>query len=174
MKRLLEVNPQGAVPVMKDLATGSWVVGSDVICDWLEDKFPEPAMGHTGDAPGAGGDVFPAFVAFLKAPEGDAGASAEKEAALKAALVQLAGFLKDHSFLGPGPGFGAGDAALAPKLHHMQTALPHFKQAGWALPAGAEAVGDYMARVRALPAWKACEYTDGAVIAGWVRHLAQH
>lgn len=175
LPRLLQVNPQGAVPVMKDLATDTWVVDSGVICDWLEDKFPDPAMGHVADAPAAGGDVFPAFVAFLKADEADAAVSAEKEAALTAALVKLADYLKEQGrpFLGPGPGFGAGDAALSPKLFHMTVALPHFKKAGWALPPGAEAVGEYLARVKALPAWKACEYGPDAVIAGWNRHLAQ-
>lgn len=167
---LLDVNPKGAVPVAKDLNKGGeWVVGSDVICDRLEDEFPSPAMGHVGDAPDAGSDVFPAFVAYLKAPEGG---DAEQKAALDAALGRLAEFLKGRSFIGPGDGFGSGDASLAPKLHHMTVALPHFKKGGWAMPAGAAAVGEYLDRVRALPAWKACAYADSAVIAGWERHLA--
>jgi glutathione S-transferase len=169
---LLAVNPKGAVPVAKDLRKGGeWVVGSDVICDRLEDEFPEPAMGHVGDAPEAGSDVFPAFTAYLKAP---AGGDADQKAALDAALGRLAEFLKGREFIGPGPGFGSGDASLAPKLHHMAVALPHFKEGGWAMPPEAEAVGDYLARVRGLPAWQACAYSDDAVIAGWNRHLGAH
>jgi len=157
---------------MKVLADdGAWVIGSDVICDWLEERYPEPKMGKVGDAPDAGSDVFPAFVAFLKAP---AEADGEQAAALEAALVRLGEYLTAHGpFLGPGDGFGSGDAALAPKLYHMAVALPHFKK-GWSLPSGAAAVGEYLARVQALPAWKATAYGEDAVIAGWNRHLAQH
>jgi hypothetical protein len=36
-----------------DLASGDWVVDSGVICDWLEDKWPSPALGKTADAPAA-------------------------------------------------------------------------------------------------------------------------
>ena len=36
-----------------DLASGDWVVDSGVICDWLEDKWPTPALGKTADAPAA-------------------------------------------------------------------------------------------------------------------------
>ena len=155
---------------MKVLDGGEWIVGSDVICDWFEEKFPEPKMGQVSDAPDAGGDVFPAFVSFLKAP---GGADSEQKAALDAALVRLGEYLTSHGpFLGPGEGFGSGDAALAPKLYHLSVALPHFKQGGWSLPPGAEAVGAYLEAVKAMPAWKACEYSTDAIIAGWNRHLA--
>jgi len=156
---------------MKVLADGAWIVGSDVISDWFEEHYPEPRMGKAGDAPDAGGDVFPAFVAFLKAPAGAEGA--EKEAALADALARLGAWLTANGpFLGPGAGFGSGDAFLAPRLHHMSVALPHFKTGGWSWPAGSEPVRSYLDRVRALPAWKACAYGDDAVIAGWNRHLA--
>ena len=50
---LFDVNPAGSVPVAKDLSSGDWIVDSGVICDWLEDKWPTPALGKTADAPAA-------------------------------------------------------------------------------------------------------------------------
>ena len=48
---LLDVNPAGSVPVMKDLASGEWIVDSGVIVDLLEARFPQPALGTSESAP---------------------------------------------------------------------------------------------------------------------------
>lgn len=115
----------------------------------------------------SGSDVFPAFVAFLKA-------SGEDEAAKKETLHTALKTLDAHlAASGPwlgGASLGQADCALAPKLHHMQVALREFK--GWALPADVRRVGAYLEAWRARPSWKAHEYTDAAVVAGWKRHLA--
>jgi glutathione S-transferase len=50
---LPQVNPAGSVPVAKDLSTGAWIVDSAVIADWLEEKWPQPALGKTADSPAA-------------------------------------------------------------------------------------------------------------------------
>jgi Glutathione S-transferase, N-terminal domain len=49
--RLFEVNPQGSVPVLKDIDTGEWFVDSAKFCDYIEDKHPEPPLGKTQDIP---------------------------------------------------------------------------------------------------------------------------
>ena len=69
--RLLEVNPEGSVPVVKDAETGEWFTDSAKFVDYLEDKQPEPALGKSADAPEAGSQVFPKFVAAIKAPPED-------------------------------------------------------------------------------------------------------
>ena len=69
--RLLEVNPEGSVPVVKDGETGEWFTDSAKFVDYLEDKQPEPALGKSSDAPEAGSQVFPKFVAAIKAPPAD-------------------------------------------------------------------------------------------------------
>lgn len=122
---LLDVNPAGSVPVMKDLATGEWTVDSGVIADMLEQRFPEVSLGTVEGSPQVGGAIFGAFRDFAKAegPED----SAAKEAALVQALEELDTYLQKH-----GPYIGgdkpcATDVSLMPKLYHMETALEHFR-----------------------------------------------
>jgi glutathione S-transferase len=47
---LLDVNPSGTVPVMKDVSTGEWIPDSGVIIDLLEAKYPEPHLGTAASA----------------------------------------------------------------------------------------------------------------------------
>ena len=68
---MLEVNPQGSVPVVKDGETGEWFTDSAKFVDYLEDKQPEPALGKTPDVPEVGSQVFPKFVAAIKAAPED-------------------------------------------------------------------------------------------------------
>lgn len=163
---LFDVNPSGTVPVMKDLATGEWIVDSGVIVDLLEKLYPEPKLGTVESAPQIGGDIFPAFRDFLKAPEGE---GAEKEAALVAALAALNEYLvKSGPYVG-GTNVCATDLSLAPKLYHLQVALKHFK--GWEIPADLSAVYRYLNLIKARPSWKNTLYSEEAVVAGWKRHL---
>lgn len=69
--RLLEVNPAGSVPVVKDRETGEWFTDSAKFVDYLEDKQPAPALGKTPDVPEIGSQVFPKFVAAIKAAPED-------------------------------------------------------------------------------------------------------
>ena len=70
--------------------------------------------------------VFPAFVQFLRAPEGSKDAP-EKEAALVSALKELDGVLAESGPLLGGSQPQAGDVMLAPRLYHAQTALKAIK-----------------------------------------------
>ena len=49
-RRLLEVNPEGTVPVLKDQETGTWIPDSGAIVDYIEDLYPKPATGHVADS----------------------------------------------------------------------------------------------------------------------------
>lgn len=48
--RLLEVNPDGSVPLLKDEETGEWIADSGKIVDYVEGVFPEPATGRVADS----------------------------------------------------------------------------------------------------------------------------
>ena len=163
---LLDVNPAGSVPVMKDLATGEWTVGSDVIVDLLEQRFPERSYGTVEGSPQVGNAIFGAFKDFAKA-EGAEDAAA-KEAALLTALEEL----EAHLAAG-GPFIGGAepcstDLSLMPKLYHLETALAHFR--GWELPARFRAVRAYLDAFKARDSWKKTHYSPELVIAGWERH----
>lgn len=173
---LLQVNPQGSVPVAKDLrasadASNPWVVDSGVICDWLESEFPSPpSIGTVGEAASApGGDVFPALAGFIKAGVGSP-EEVEKRSKLDQAVLGLARAIKasGEPFLG-GSSPGQADFALAPKLHHLSIAAPAHK--GWAFPDGSQAVVDYLGRMRSRASWKLHEYSDESVVLGWKKNV---
>jgi glutathione S-transferase len=172
----LKVNPQGSVPVAKDLrptvdASNPWVVDSGTICDWLESSFASPpSVGTVEEASSApGGDLFPAFAGFIKAAVGSP-EEGEKREKLDEAVLSLAKAIEAS-----GKPFLCGDApkqadfALAPKLHHLSIAAPAHK--GWSFPDGSKAVTDYLGRMRARPSWKAHEYSDECVVAGWKKNV---
>ena len=151
--RLLKVNPQGSVPVAKDLRASAspenpWVVDSGVICDWLESHFPSPPS-----------------VGAVGSPE-----EAEKRSKLDAAVLSLSKAIQESCkpFLG-GDAPQQADFALAPKLHHLSVAAPAHK--GWAFPEGSGPVSDYLERMRARPSWKAHAYSDESVVAGWKKNV---
>jgi len=122
---LLDVNPAGSVPVLKDLETGKWTVDSGVIVDMLEERFPEPSIGTVEGSPQVGNAIFGAFKDFAKAESEDD--SRAKEAALVASLEELDTYLQNN-----GPYIGGDkpcstDLSLMPKLYHMKIALDHFR-----------------------------------------------
>lgn len=122
---LLDVNPSGTVPVMKELSSGQWIVDSGVIADYLEKHFPEPKLGSMEGSGKAGGAIFGAFREFAKSSDEEAAA---KEAALLAAYRELEDYLVANG--GPYVGGAAPDAtdvSLMPKLYHAQVALKHFR-----------------------------------------------
>ncbi len=166
---LLDVNPAGSVPVLKDLSTGEWTPDSGVIADMLESKFPEKKLGTADSSPQIGNAVFGAFKEFAKAtPEEDAA----KETALLAALDEIEAHLQQNG----GPYIGgaepcATDISLMPKLYHLSVALDHFR--GWKIPSKYTALQKYMDSYMARDAWKNTYYSPELVIKGWVRHGLQ-
>lgn len=162
---IFKVNEKGSVPVIKDLRTGEWLNDSALIVDTLEEKYPEPALGKADSIPEVGSKVFPSFVQFLKAEEGD---KAEQEEALQAALTELNTHLQQNGPFLKGNNISAGDLALAPKLYHMKIALKELN--GWEVPAKFSAVLEYLDRIQQRDSWKNTYYAPEIVVAGWSAH----
>lgn len=163
---LFDVNPAGSVPVLKELATGKWTPDSGVICNMMEELYPEPSLGTVEGSPQVGIPIFSAFKDFAKSGPDDAGA---KEAALVEALDELESYLKTHG----GPYIGgaqpcATDALQMPRLYQIAIALKHFR--GWEMPARFESIRAYMDAFMARDSWKNTYYSPELVIKGWVRH----
>jgi glutathione S-transferase len=122
---LLDINPAGSVPIIKDLATGEWTVDSGVIVDMLEKKFPEPSYGTVEGSPQVGLPIFGAFKEFAKAETEEE--AKEKEAALVSALEELDTYLqKTNPYIG-GDSPCSTDLLIMPRLYHLKIALKHFR-----------------------------------------------
>ena len=93
--RLLEANPAGTVPGLKDNETGRYISDSDNISDYLEDKYApgsgleRPPLGHLADVPHPGAALWPRFMDFLTG-KGD-------RAALEAQLREVEDTVGDKS-----------------------------------------------------------------------------
>ncbi|KAL4430131.1 hypothetical protein ABPG77_004913 [Micractinium sp. CCAP 211/92] len=166
---LLDVNPAGSVPVMKELETGEWIVDSGTIQNYLEEKFPQPELGTAEGSPQIGLDVLPKFRDFIKSSPEEAAA---KEADLVACLKGLNDFLEQNG----GPYIGganpcATDCAVMPRLYHMKVATEYFR--GWHMPAELTAVQRYMDAFMARDSWQHTYYAPELVIAGWEKHGVQ-
>lgn len=159
--------PNGAVPVLKDLATGTWLPDSGAISDMLEERFPEPPLGKVDALPAPGAGIFGAFKDFCKAESADEAAA--KEAELRGALGELEAALRasDGPFVG-GARPNAHDCSLAPKLYHAVIALDHFK--GWSLPGEFAAVRAYLDAWQGRESWRNTAYSPELVVRGWEKH----
>lgn len=123
---LYGVNREGTVPVLKDLETGAFLYDSDIISDYLEDKFPSsdfnvPSLGKMADCPQPGRKLMPTFLDFFKGKRGKS--SMEKE------LQEIENALENTNgpFLG-GRNPNAYDVALAPRLYIARTGCKNLKQ----------------------------------------------
>lgn len=160
-KWLLEINPEGSVPVVKDRETGEWFTDSAKFVDYLEDKQPSPALGKTPDVPEAGSQVFPKFVAAIKAaPEDNSQLQPVEEE-----LQKLNSHLEANGPFLKGQDISSGDLALAPKLHHLQVALKAFK--GFEIPKDLTALHKYLEGVQSRQSWQNTQYSDDLVLSGW-------
>jgi glutathione S-transferase len=166
---LLDINPAGTVPILKDLSTGTWTVGSDVVSDLLESVQPEPHVGTVEGSPDVAGSLLGAFKGFLNA-EGEE-ESKEKEGALRAVLKELDEFLRGKAYIG-GESVCQTDFLVMPRLYHMKVACKHFR--GWEMGEGEyENVKAYMQRFMERDSWKNTLYGEDLVIKGWERHGAK-
>eukprot|EP00204_Picochlorum_oklahomense_P004195 CAMPEP_0118799490 /NCGR_PEP_ID=MMETSP1161-20130426/1691_1 /TAXON_ID=249345 /ORGANISM="Picochlorum oklahomensis, Strain CCMP2329" /LENGTH=223 /DNA_ID=CAMNT_0006727199 /DNA_START=172 /DNA_END=843 /DNA_ORIENTATION=- len=163
---MLDLNPAGTVPLMKELATGTWTVGSDVVSDALEEKHPEPSCGTVEGSPQVAGSLLGAFKEFAKA-EGEE-ESKEKEAALVKQLEELNDFLKTTNPYIGGASPCQTDFLVMPRLYHLKIALKHFRN--WDMPSNLTAVQTYMDTFMGRDSWKNTYYSPELVIKGWERH----
>ena len=163
---LLDVNPAGTVPVLKELATGEYTVGSDVVSDLLEAKFPNPSVGTVDGSPQVAGSLLGAFKGFLNA-EGEE-ETKNKEAELVKVLEELNTFLTHTNPYIGGATPCQTDFLVMPRLYHMKIACMHFR--GWEMPASLTAVAKYMDDFMSRESWKNTYYSPELVIKGWERH----
>lgn len=165
---LLELNPSGTVPVMKDVSSGEWTVDSGVIADMVQDRFADvgPNLGHVDDPPQVGMGVLAAFKTYAKAESEEENAQTLEE--LKKVLGELNAWLADKDYIG-GVEPCATDLAVMPRLYHMEIALDHFK--GWTLPVEEYPnVRRYIDLFMTRESWKNTYYSPELVIKGWERH----
>lgn len=133
---LLDANPAGSVPVLKD--NEDYIPDSGAIVEYLEKKFPNPPVPVDDEGLAVGDGIFGAFRNLFLNKE-----SAEEDS-LKAALESELQKLEDKLKSSPGPflggkAFSAADCALLPKLHHATIVLGHYKK--WTIPDSMTKVG---------------------------------
>lgn len=146
-------------------------VESDVIAEYLEFFFPEPALQPSRTimkgAEDAIAGFFPSVAKYLKhTPDGD-----EEDLRLRDELKQVLASLEAHlqategDFL-TGSSITLLDCSLAPKLYHMQTGLEEFKADGIDLESYKN-VQSYMNRMFSRKAFADTAYEKSVIIWGW-------
>ncbi|PON75328.1 S-crystallin [Parasponia andersonii] len=155
----LSVNPEGKVPVVK--FDDKWVSDSDVIVGILEEKYPEPSLVTPPEFASLGSKIFSSFVTFLKSKDSSDGS----EQALLTELKALDEHLKAHGPYVAGEKISAVDLSLAPKLHHLDVALEHFKK--WTVPAELTHFHNYKNLLFSRESFQKTKATKEYIIAGW-------
>jgi glutathione S-transferase len=151
---------------------------SEVIAQYLDFFFPEPALAPTTDK-GVSNEanqvvdgIFPAVARYLKhVPDGD-DKDAELKTGLEAALQALESHLSSPSRLGPflvgdGQVLTLVDCSLAPKLYHMKTGLKAFKDNAIKIEAEYPHVSKYMETIFERQSFIDSLYPEETVVWGW-------
>ncbi|GAB4813214.1 hypothetical protein N2152v2_000260 [Parachlorella kessleri] len=162
-----KANPKGTLPIIKDRSLDQFIVDSDTISDYLEEKYgndeeadQKPKLGKVASLPHPGNDLMCTFMEYLKS-SGDG--AAEKDQ-LKEELKAINDAVNDsHPFMG-GETVNAWDLALAPRLHIARTACRDIK--GWDFADDFEEVKSYLHRMTGRPSWRnTASYDDEAIVA---------
>lgn len=159
----LQERSGGKVPIVND--GDFWLPDSDKIVVWLEETYPEPSMVSAVPSE-VGAKLFPAFREMLKSTAEE---QKEKAATLEAELKLVNDYLSNNGPFFGGDTLNATDAAVAPKLHHINVALKHFK--GWSIPSEMTAIKLYLELLNEQPAWNKSLYSDETMIKGWTAHM---
>eukprot|EP00884_Botryococcus_braunii_P020864 jgi/Botrbrau1/7461/Bobra.0083s0026.1 len=158
----LKKQSEGDMPILKD--NDAVITGLKSITGYVEDKFPEPALGK-----GEGGDkedrlteeLWQAFLAYLGS------GSEQEQSKLNEKLTEVAHILEETR----GPYIGADyvsatDVKLAPRLRHILIALPSLKD--WSLPEkGAPAIHKFLDEFSKRASWKNTGYSDDDIVSFW-------
>lgn len=150
------------IPFINELDSGTWMIDSDKIIPYLEDKFPEPPLGKPNDLPQIDGELFPSFLEFVKSE----GKDNDQQKKLEANLKKLNDFLAEKG----GPFFGgdnvnALDLGIGPKLKHINIGGKATKD--WEIPAEFSNLYTFLDRISERESWKQTYYTEKYVQDGW-------
>lgn len=148
------------IPFICELDTGKWMYDSDKIIPYLEDKYPEPALGKPEDLPQIDSSLFPYFLEYVKT-----GGEAE-EAQLLKELKKIDEFLSksEGNFFG-GKNVNALDLQIAPKLKHISIGAKAVH--GWQIPKELVNIKEYLEHISERESWKQTFYTEKYVSDGW-------
>ncbi|GAV76714.1 GST_N_3 domain-containing protein [Cephalotus follicularis] len=155
----LNISPEGKVPVVK--FEDKWVPDSDVITQALEEKYPDPPLGTPPEKASIGSKIFSTFIGFLKSKDPSDGME-------QALLNELSSFNEYIKINGPfinGEKISAADLSLAPKLHHLEIALGHYKN--WSVPDSLAYLKSYMKNIFSLDSFIKTRALQEDVIEGW-------
>ncbi|PIN04324.1 Intracellular Cl- channel CLIC, contains GST domain [Handroanthus impetiginosus] len=158
-KWLLDVNPEGKVPVVK--FDDKWIPDSDVIVGIIEEKYPNPSLSPPPEVSSVGSKLFPSFVKFLKSKDPADGS----EQALLDELKALDEHLKAKGPYVNGANICAVDLNLAPKLYHLEVTLGHFKN--WTVPESLAHLHNYMKLLFSRESFQKTNAAKEYIIAGW-------
>ncbi|XP_050374522.1 glutathione S-transferase DHAR3, chloroplastic [Argentina anserina] len=157
---LLKINPEGKVPVVK--LDDKWIADSDVITQILEDKYPEPPLTTPPDKASVyWAKIFSTFIGFLKSKDLNDGT----EQALINQLSTFNDYLKINGPFVNGDQVCSVDLSLAPKMHHMEIALGHFKS--WSVADSLPYVKSYIKSIFSRDSFTKTSALKEDIIAGW-------
>jgi glutathione S-transferase len=152
---------QKQIPFITELDSGKWMIDSDKIVPYLEDKFPERKLGKPEEMPNIDELVFPYFLEFIKSE----GTNNQEEAQLVKELTKINEFLGKSGKYAGGDDVNAQDLSLAPKLKHIIVGSKAAKD--WEVPKELSNIYSYMDRISQRDSWKATYYTEKFVADGW-------
>jgi glutathione dehydrogenase/transferase len=137
---LLKVNPPtGSVPVVKDLSSGAYIVDSDTINDYLEEKIAQDEsitedvkkqmlLGHMSDVAMPAADINGCFFDYLMTTP--RGGGEREEERLKEQLQQLEDTVSNEKPYIGGKHPNAADFALAPRVYFAKVGCKEVKEGG--------------------------------------------
>ncbi|KAK8994936.1 hypothetical protein V6N11_046003 [Hibiscus sabdariffa] len=182
----LQISPEGKVPVAK--LDEKWVPDSDVIAQVLEEKYPDPPLATSPEKASeyvcvitdlcldvincfvksdvlqcllCGSKIFSTFIGFLKSKDPSDGT----EQALLNELSSFNDYIKENGPFINGEKVSAADLSLAPKLHHLEIALGHYKK--WSVPDTLPHMKSYMKTIFSMESFVKTRASPDDVIAGW-------
>lgn len=138
-----------------------WVSDSDVITQALEEKYPDPPLGTPPEKASVGSKIFSTFIGFLKSKDPSDGT----EQALIKELSSFNNHIKENGPFVNGKEVSAVDLSLAPKLHHLEIALGHYKN--WSVPDSLPHAKSYMKAIFSRDSFIKTLAQPEDVIAGW-------
>jgi glutathione S-transferase len=151
------------IPFIQITESGEWMMDSDKIVPFLDEKHPTPKLGTPDTCPKVAQKLFPtAFTEFLTSSGDD---EKEKEAALIAQLKELNDYVEQNGPYIGGQDVCEADLRLAPQLYHVKIGAKTIKD--WSWPASFTALEPYLKRMMERPSWKNTFYTEKYVSDGW-------